>query len=275
MNRDLRDALAADRAIRRRAAAEAVAVPEGLVLRHPELDDVHYLNALLLDAGSTPPDADAIVALADRWQGDLEHRHVVFDDERAGEALALALPEWERTRMCFMMFAQDPAAVAPDPRARPISEDEMAALQLEGLRELAPEVDARSGLVARLAATQRALRDATPARSFGAAEPGEPPSANCTLFLDEDVNGRRVATVEEVGTLERRRGRGLGRAVVLAAVAEAARWGADLIIVPADADDWPQLMYARMGFATVGRQVALTRRLRRQPDRSDSVSGAL
>jgi GNAT superfamily N-acetyltransferase len=275
MTGDLRDALAADRAIRRRAAAEAVRVPQGLVLRHPELDDVHYLNALLLDAGAAPADADAIVALTDGWQGDLRHRHVVFDDERSGEELALALPGWERTRTCFMTFSKDPVAVAPDSRARPISEDEMGGLQLEGLRELAPEVDARSGLVARLAATQRALRDATPARCFGAGEPGEPLAANCTLFLDEDVNGRRVATVEEVGTLERRRGRGLARAVVLAAVAEAARWDADLIVVPADADDWPQLMYARLGFTPAGRQVALTRRLRQRVAGSDSVAGAL
>ena len=196
---------------------------------------------------------------------------MVFDDDRAGEAVAAQLPGWERTRTCFMIFAEDPAAVTADPRARLISEHEMQALQLEGLRELAPEVDARSGLVARLAATQHALRGTTPARCFGAGEPDEPLAAMCTLFLDGDVNGRRVATVEEVGTLERRRGRGLARAVVLAAVAHAGRWGADLIVVPADADDWPQLMYARLGCAPVGRQVALTRRLRRR----DSVSGAL
>jgi hypothetical protein len=50
---------------------------------------------------------------------------------------------------------------------------------------------------------------------------------------------------------------------VCAAVAHAGRWGAELIVVPADADDWPQVMYARLGFAPAGRQVALTRRLRR------------
>ena len=70
-----------------------------------------------------------------------------------------------------------------------------------------------------------------------------------------------MATVEEVGTLIAHRGRGLARAVVLAAVAYAARWGADLIVVAADADDWPQLMYARLGFAAIGRQVTLTRRI--------------
>jgi hypothetical protein len=44
------------------------------------------------------------------------------------------------------------------------------------------------------------------------------------------------------------------------AIAAAVAWRADLIVVPADADDWPQLMYARMAFVPAGRQVTLTRR---------------
>ena len=42
--------------------------------------------------------------------------------------------------------------------------------------------------------------------------------------------------------------------------------------VPADADDWPQLMYARLGFAPLGRRVALTLSGRAA---SGSVSGAV
>jgi GNAT superfamily N-acetyltransferase len=151
----------------------------------------------------------------------------------------------------------------------------MRALQLAALREEAPEIDARTGLVARLVATQSRLRSTTPCRCFGAGEVAGEPAASCALFLDDDVGGRRVATVEEVGTLVAHRGRGLARAVVSAAVAHAARWGADLIVVPADADDWPQLMYARLGFAAIGRQVALTRRTRPGGAGSESVSGGV
>ena len=50
MTLDLALALAADRAVRRRAALEAIPLARGLALRHPELYDVHYLNAVLLDA---------------------------------------------------------------------------------------------------------------------------------------------------------------------------------------------------------------------------------
>ena len=36
--------------------------------------------------------------------------------------------------------------------------------------------------------------------------------------------------------------------------------GADLIVVPADADDWPQLMYGSLGFRALGRRWQFTRR---------------
>jgi GNAT superfamily N-acetyltransferase len=273
-------ALAADRAVRRRAALEARPLAEGLAVRHPELYDVHYLNAVLLDP--TPPaqtelGGAEVAALAERCLGDLGHRHVVFNDAGAGERVAAqpALVGWERSRTVYMAFTDDPSELTGDPRARVISESELQALQLTSLREEAPEVDARTGLVARLVATQTRLRTTTPCRRFGAGESGAGPASACTLFLDDDVSGRRVATVEEVGTLTAHRGRGLARVVVAAAVAHAARWGADLIVVPADADDWPQLMYVRLGFAALGRQVTLTRRLRAGRAGSESVSGGV
>jgi GNAT superfamily N-acetyltransferase len=282
---DLALALAADRAIRRRAAREARPLAEGLMVRHPELYDVHYLNAVLLDPvlrDSAPPapvdlDGAHVAAVAERWLGDLGHRHLVFDDAGAGEhaAAQLAPAGWERSRTVYMAFADDPSGIAGDPRARVISESELQAFQLTSLREEAPAVDARTGLVARLVATQSRLRTTTPCRCFGAGESGAGPASACTLFCDDDVSGRRVATVEEVGTLAAHRGRGLARAVVVAAVAYAARWGADLIVVPADADDWPQLMYARLGFAAVGRQVTLTRRTGQGGAGSGSVSGGV
>ena len=266
MSGELAAALAVDRAVRRRAATEVIPIPGGLVVRHPELWDVHYLNALLLDAGAAPAPT-ALVALADRWLGDLGHRHVVFDDADCGERAAAGLQGagWERRRTLFMALAPDAPRIAADPRAREITGPEMEALQLAALREEVPEAAVRTGLAERLAATQRALRAGTPAVCFGAGEAGGLQSMG-TLFLDPDVGGRRVALVEEVGTLPGHRGRGLARAVVGAAIAAADAWRAQLIAVPADADDWPQLMYARMGFVPLGRQVSLT--LRTPPPRS-------
>lgn len=260
MTGELAAALGADRRVRERAASEVIPIPEGVVVRHPELWDVHYLNAVLLDPAPPLPVA-GLVALADRWLGDLGHRHVVFEDEAAGERAAAALPDWERRRTSLMVFTGDLPAVPRDPRARQVSPAEMEELQLAGLREDVPEAALRSGLADRLAATQRALRAGTPARCFGAGE-GSGLQSMCTLFLDEHVGGRRVALIEEVATLAAHRRRGLARAVVGAAIVSAATWRADLIVVPADADDWPQVMYAGLGFVAVGRQVSLTRRVR-------------
>ena len=259
-----REALAADRATRRRAAEEVIPVDGGIVLRHPDLHDVHYLNAVLLDAGASAAGGARAAALAERWLGDLGHRHGVFDDAQAGERAASELEEagWERGRTVYMGFTGETSGVEPDPRARAISEAEMDALQLASLHEQMPEAHGRSGLAARLLATQQRLRRTTPARCFGAAEPAGELASMCTLLLDDDVGGRRVAMVSEVGTRAAHRERGLARAVVSAAIVAAGAWGADLIVVGADADDWPQLLYARLGFAAIGRQVTLTRRLR-------------
>lgn len=259
MSTELTAALAADRGIRRRAAAEVVPLPLGLVVRHPRLWDVHYLNAVIVtDPG--PRGAAELAALADHWLADLAHRHLVFDDAATGEHAADTLGDaWERRRTVFMTMPGTAAAPAPDARARQISAAEMEALQLAAVREEVPEGARRTGVVQRLVDTQRTLRSTTTSRCFGSGEHGGLQSM-CTLFLDDEVCGRRVAMITEVGTLPSHRGRGLARAVVGAAVAAARAWGADLIVVAADADDWPQLLYASLGFAPVGRQVSLTQR---------------
>jgi ribosomal protein S18 acetylase RimI-like enzyme len=60
------------------------------------------------------------------------------------------------------------------------------------------------------------------------------------------------AQVEDVGTLPEHRGRGYASAVVLAAVEEARRAGAELIFLFADAEDWPKELYRRLGFDELG-----------------------
>lgn len=284
MTSELDAALAVDLAVRRRAAAEAISVPEGVVVRHPELYDVHYLNAVVIGAAQADRLFPAeVVALAERWLGAMGHRHVVFEDEAAGERAAaqLSAEGWERRRTSLMALAVDAAPVRPpadvDPRARRITDGEMETLQLAALREEIPQAHLRTGLAERLVATQRALRAGTPAQCHGAGEGGQLQSM-CTLFLDEDVGGRRIALLEEVGTLLGHRRRGLARAAVGAAIAAARTWQAELIVVPADADDWPQLMYTAMGFDSAGRQVSLTLRVpggRPGPAGSGSVADGL
>ena len=139
----------------------------GLVVRHSELHDVHYLNARPAGPDARPGGAPRgrgaadVAAVAERWQGDLGHRHIVFDDAAAGERVAAEREAegWSAPAPCTW---PSPAIRRRSPRPRragAISEPEMQALQLAALREEAPEVDARTGLVARLVATQSRLRD--------------------------------------------------------------------------------------------------------------------
>lgn len=152
-----------------------------------------------------------------------------------------------------MALGSDPQAALIDPRARVLSEEQLRAVQHATLGEDDFGPLTSPGLIDRLVEAQAALR----ALGFGAG-PGDVMVSHGTLFCEAEPTDRRVAMIDTVGTLRASRQQGLAKAVVSAAVRAAGEWGADLIVVPADADDWPQLLYARLGFAPLGRQVGFT-----------------
>jgi ribosomal protein S18 acetylase RimI-like enzyme len=260
--KDMRPLLAFDRSVRIGGATDVTRLPAGTVIRHSGLPVLYHLNALLLDAplAAELRDANAFVELADEQLAGLGHRHVVLDDADAAERLApaLAVRGWGQQRVLLMLRVRDsdrrPAAGA----ARRLTDEEAHALQLEITAEEAPRGQGVQGAVAdalvrQLIAGQEALRAGTRSIVFGAAPDDGPLASMCTLFA-----GEGIAMIEEVGTLERFRERGLARAVVGAAVDAALELGAERIFVPADADDWPQLLYVKLGFEPVARQVSFT-----------------
>jgi GNAT superfamily N-acetyltransferase len=91
-------------------------------------------------------------------------------------------------------------------------------------------------------------------RWFTAPAAGEPRSC-CRLLSDG-----RLGQVEDVGTRADSRERGYAKAIVTAAVAAAQADGDAPIFLTAEAADWPQLMYAKLGFETVGDLTILRRR---------------
>ena len=86
-----------------------------------------------------------------------------------------------------------------------------------------------------------------PVRYFAAYADSEP-AAWCEL---RERDG--IGQIEDVNTLERFRGRGLGRALVQGA-ADAAKQDDDLVWLEALADDWPRELYAKLGFELVDRR---------------------
>jgi GNAT superfamily N-acetyltransferase len=81
-------------------------------------------------------------------------------------------------------------------------------------------------------------------------------AAACCMLLPGDGVGQ----VEEVYTAKRFRGQGLASAVVRVAIAAALQRGDELIMIMADADDWPQRLYERLGFETVDEFRTFTRK---------------
>jgi GNAT superfamily N-acetyltransferase len=270
---DIGELLAFDRKVRTAGATSVSEIPGGVVTGHSGLPVLYHLNSLILDAplASELHDVDALVALADEHLAAVGHRHVVLDDPDAAERLApeLALRGWTQQRVLLMLRVRE-ADRPPTPGvARPLTADEARALQLEITGEEAPGDHGVHGAVAdalvrQLVAGQEALRAGTSSIVFGAALDEGPPASMCTLFA-----GERIAMIEEVGTLERFRERGLARAVVSAAIDTALRLGCETIFVPADADDWPQLLYLKLGFEPVARQVSFTLRAPREPGAGD------
>jgi GNAT superfamily N-acetyltransferase len=253
----LATALAFDRSLRTRGARRTVAMADGVVILHDDLRTVYHLNSVILDAPLTPGlDAEGIIGLAERWLGHLRHRHVVLDDAAAAKAVApkFVRAGWSMQRTVFMALRVE-ADRPPRPGvAREVDLATLRALELR-LAEEAPPLGAGPGFAECLVQAMDVLRDATRARCFAAGEHGELAAA-CTLFLEDNAGG--TALVDNVGTLRAYRRRGLARAVITAAIDFARAEGCDPIVIPADGDDWPKELYARMGFIPVGDQVAFT-----------------
>jgi GNAT superfamily N-acetyltransferase len=250
--------LAFDRGVRVRAAQRVTEFPGGVAVRHDELRRLYHLNAVLLE---TADDADEVVRVADEHLAGLAHRHVVIDDAAAADRLAPALcaAGWTRQRVTFMRAEREPDRRPPAGLARVIDDAVAHTLQLELLAEEAPPTSgdlAGPALAELLVAGQEAVRAGTRSTCFAAGHDGQLDSM-CTLLLSPEPGG--IAMIDEVGTRTSQRGRGLARAVVTAAMEAARDEASDPIVVPADADDWPQLLYVKLGFEPLGTQVTFTR----------------
>jgi GNAT superfamily N-acetyltransferase len=205
---------------------------------------------------------DEVVAIADEVLGGagFDHRTVCVLDEADGRRLGEALeaeparwPGWEVERTRYMVWRGGEVA-------RPDGVREVRMAEIEGLRaaltreSMPAEVEELDATVDQLLELERRYGLAAGDRWFVAPGAGEPLAA-CRLLSGEDVG-----QVEDVATREDARERGYAKAIVLATVAAAQAAGATTIFLTAEAADWPQLMYAKLGFETVGDLTILRRR---------------
>lgn len=209
-----------------------------LPLRH----DSNYLLVERADASADDVVAEvARLALPMAW----------IPDAALGERLAAALVPrgWGVHRGLAMAHERAPDRAAPAAvDVREVRHEELRALRRESLSAYpwaTPEVadqllDAKAEIARRVTL-----------RSF-AAFVGDELASYADLFL-----GVSIAQVEDVATVPAHRNRGLARAVVLRAIAEARAAGAELVFLVAADDDWPKELYRRLGFDEIGRYVKI------------------
>ena len=233
----------------RRLGGEIVEFEHGWGSLNADLPLVWDANFVAVD----DPDAEAgaVAQFADDLLGSrgLAHRrlYVCHTDRDANERLVGDLVArgggWERSAETYMLHSRPPEK-GPSAEGREVDGEEI----LEARRELAAEAagdHVSDEAVRQLLGHEENFTRGLDCVWFAA---GDPPDGFCQL-LD---HGNGTGQVEHVGTMKRSRGRGLASSAITAAVTRSKERGDDLTYVVADADDWPQRLYERLGFEPVG-----------------------
>jgi predicted GNAT family acetyltransferase len=237
-------AIAYMRAVDERLAEEVIPFRWGRALINRRLNLVHDLNFLIADRVDGA-DAGALAVEAERIQGEagLSHRRINVDDQAAGDRLSPAFTALGYTpeRFVVMVRQHSPDRQVDTSRVREV---DWALLRPARELKLRQQPWAPAPKVSQILAKHELTASLVNTRYFGALVEDRVVSS-CELRTESGT-----AQIETVETLEAFRRRGLSRAVVSAAL-EAARSCAFVFLV-ADANDWPQEFYRRLGFDEVG-----------------------
>ncbi len=227
-------------------------VPGGVAVLDPDVAHSRDNNRLVL---TSPVDADAIEAAADEVAGNAGWPSRTASllwpgaDDVAAE---LGRRGWEVEELLLM--ARRPASLPGAARAEVVPQSEVHELWDRSWRRdlagLGPRLDA---VVAQLVGREE-LNDRVLAVSDVVVREDGRVVAAAQLRVDG-----ATAAVESVMTDPAARGRGHGDAVLAKALALAVDAGCDLVVLEADAQDWPRHWYARRGFAPVGTTWSLHR----------------
>jgi ribosomal protein S18 acetylase RimI-like enzyme len=227
-------------------------IAEGWVVQEPALPLVWSANHVRI---ARPVTFAAALELAEVHLGDLPYRQLMIEHQETGRRLeqSFADQRWEVDREIVMQLQREPdrevdLSGAIEAHEEPvmglmrrwIGEDESIELTPWGLDQVV-EFTRRTGHARR-------------ARLFGM--PGEHGGlAAITMLYSDGI----VAQVEDVYTVPEERNRGHARRLVTKAAEVARAAGHELVFIVADADDWPQRLYRRIGFEPIGRRWALHR----------------
>jgi GNAT superfamily N-acetyltransferase len=157
---------------------------------------------------------------------------------------------WQLHRGLLMAHRRPPHRTAPTELVREVDE---ATLRPARRGQLTGYPWATPAVVDQLLDAKLLIARAVRARFFAVVVGGQ-----VVTYTDLYDDGR-TAQIEDVATLAEHRGHGYASAVVLRALQEARQSGCDLVFLAADEDDWPKVLYRRLGFDDLGRYVKFIR----------------
>jgi ribosomal protein S18 acetylase RimI-like enzyme len=251
---DFGRALAFEEALGERCAERTVPFRFGRVFLNDTFPNVWDLNYLSADRPQTA-EAEDLAAEAERLQSEAGHAHrrITVPDvegERLDEGFrALG---WDVECLLFMVRRQEAARSADLALVEEVDLETLRPLR-QLILHAEPWADSEE-IVRQVLAGSLLVARAANARHFAVRVDGEAVSA-ADLYSDG-----RTAQVEDVATHPAHRARGYASAVVLRAVREAEQSGHDFVFLVTADDNWPKDLYARLGFAPLGREWVFTRK---------------
>jgi ribosomal protein S18 acetylase RimI-like enzyme len=187
--------------------------------------------------------ADAVTVRAEAAR--LERRMIFVPDSELGERLVPYFRKraWRVNRVAVMAQLREPRR---DADLSLVSEVDEPALRGARRQVVTGQPWAAPEVMAQLFAGKELIGRRVKARFFAVVVEGKVVS-----YTDLYQDGAD-AQIEDVGTLHEHREHGYASAVVLAAIAEARKDGAQFVFLVADYEDWPKELYRRLGFDELG-----------------------
>jgi GNAT superfamily N-acetyltransferase len=232
-----------ERLMHKAAATRFERTPSGFVCANPGLWSVWDASRVQVEPDGAEPSLDEVRELAElpsRWHPELEHRRALIAHTESNREVAwsLARDGWNVNELWLLICRVPPAVPA---EAKPVEGQAMRRLKgrLGVEHGLPPEMIAQFDRYDQLRARAAAHF------AYGGYEGGRPLSLASMLLRGD------IAALEDVATLTRARGRGLGKAAVLGATAAALRLSARAVYLFA-VPDVAKRFYMPMGFEQIG-----------------------
>ena len=232
-----------ERLMQRAAATRFERTRHGFVCASSELPSVWSATRVQVEPDGEPPTLEQMREMAElpsQWHPELRHRSAFMfhSVENREVAWSLAREGWDVSEL-WLLICRVPPRVPPV--AKPVEGAAMRRLKgrLGVEHGLPPDKIAQFDRYDELRARAAALF------AYGGYEGGRPLSL-ASMFLRGDI-----AALEDVATLTRARGRGLGKAAVLGATAAALRLSARAVYLFAE-PEVANRFYLPMGYEQIG-----------------------